>query len=92
MNVFIDDVSVVTMGIPMIRILIPAVLMGAVSMGIASAFIGSGDNKPFLMASVIARWSVQPPMLFLTTHVFKGPITLVWWSFVVAGVVEIICL
>lgn len=92
MNVFIDDVSVVTMGIPMIRILIPAVLMGAVSMGIASAFIGSGDNKPFLMASVIARWGVQPPMLFLTTHVFKGPITLVWWSFVVAGVVEIICL
>lgn len=90
MNVFIDDPTVIQMGIPMIRTLIPALLMGAVSMGYATVFIGSGYNRPFLISSVIARWGVQLPMLFITTIIMDWPLNLVWFSFVVAGAVELI--
>lgn len=88
MGLFIDDQAVIPYGIPMIHTLIPAILLGAVSMGLASAFIGSGYNKPFLIASIIARWFVQLPMLFITTTVLELSIQFVWWSFIVAGIVE----
>lgn len=90
MGVFIDDPVVIRMGVPMIRTLIPALLMGAVSMGFATVFIGSGYNRPFLIASVIARWGVQLPFLFLAAVVFQWPLEAVWASFIVAGFVELV--
>lgn len=90
MKVFIDDPTVIQMGIPMIRTLIPALLMGAVSMGFATVFIGSGYNRPFLISSVVARWGVQLPFLFITTLLMQLPLTWVWMSFIVAGAVEMI--
>lgn len=90
MNVFIDDPTVIQMGIPMIRTLIPALLLGAISMGFATVFIGSGYNRPFLISSVVARWGVQLPFLFITTILLKLPLQAVWMSFLVAGLIEVL--
>lgn len=90
MRVFIDDPNIIQMGVPMIRLLVPALLMGAVSTGLASSFIGSGYNRPFLIASIVSRWGVQLPMLALSTIVMKWPLEAVWMSFIVAGVADLI--
>lgn len=90
MKVFIDDPVVIGMGVPMIRILIPALLLGAVSMGYATAFIGSGYNRPFLIASIVARGIVQLPFIFLCATILHWPLEWIWGSFILAGIVEIV--
>lgn len=90
MRIFIDNADVVAAGIPMIRMMVPALLLGAVAMGLATAFIGSGDNKPFLIASVVARWGVQLPLVFLVTEILHQPLHFVWLTFVIAGAIELL--
>lgn len=89
MSVFIKDAAVIQMGVPMIRMLIPALLLGSISMGFASAFIGSGYNRPFLIASVVARWVVQFPFLLFATQLMKWPLESVWLSFTIAGIFDL---
>ena len=88
MKIFIDDPSVINVGVSMIRIITPALIGAGVAMGLGSVFSGSGHNTPFLMSSVISRWGIQIPLMFIMVIIFKLPIIFVWMSFVIADIVE----
>ena len=90
MKIFIDDINVIAIGIPMVRILTPSLILAGWAMGLGSAFSGSGHNTPFLMSSLISRWGVQMPILFLATNILKLPVIFVWLSFFAAEIAEII--
>ncbi len=90
MRAFIKDSEVIAVGIPMIRIMTPALIGAAVAMGLGSVFSGSGHNTPFLLSSLIARWGVQIPLLALMVYAFKLPMAYIWSSFLIADAVEMI--
>jgi Na+-driven multidrug efflux pump len=60
------------------------------SMGLGSVFTGSGHNIPYLLSSIISRWGIQVPMLFITTKILNLSAIYVWLSFVAAEIGEII--
>lgn len=88
MKLFISDKNVIEIGILMIRIIIPSLIFGGISMGISSAFSGSGYNIPYLVSSFISRWLVQVPMLFIVTNLLQLPIIFLWISFMVTDISE----
>ena len=90
MKIFIEDPEVIKIGIPMIRLLIPSLILAGWAMGLGSVFTGSGYNTPFLVSSIVSRWVVQMPILFLATKIFKLPVIFVWLSFFAAEIAEII--
>lgn len=90
MKIFIDDINVIQIGISMIRIMIPALVLIGIAMGLASVFSGSGHNIPFLISSILSRWVVQVPLLYLVTRVFNLSVIYVWVSFLIADIVEMI--
>lgn len=90
MRAFIRDPEVINIGIPMMRIMTPALLGAAVAMGLGSVFSGSGHNTPFMISSVVARWGVQIPLLAIMVYLFKVPIVFIWTSFLIADAVEMI--
>jgi putative MATE family efflux protein len=87
---FIKDPKVISKGIPMIRIVTVSLIFAAVSMGLGSVFTGSGHTMPFLFSSLISRWAVQVPFMFLVSCVFKLSSSILWFSFISADIVEMI--
>lgn len=92
MRVFIDDQEVVELGIRMIRLASPALIIGAFIFGRAILFTGSGYNKPILIASIVARWIVQIPALYIFVLVLKKDLDYVWLTYVIAEVFDFIIL
>ncbi len=88
MRIFITEASVIEVGIPMMRIIIPSLMMSSIMMGLGSVFSGSGYNVPYLISSVAGRWGAQISLLFLVVNILKYPVEWVWVSFVVSNFVE----
>lgn len=89
MKLFIDDEPVVEIGITMIRILIPSLVLAGWAIGLGCVFTGSGHNTPFLLASIVSRWCIQIPFLFLSTKVLNLPEIAVWLSFLFSEMGEV---
>lgn len=90
MKIFIDDTNVIEVGKSMIQIMIPALALGGAAMGLASVFSGSGHNIPLLLSSLISRWGIQVPLLYIVTRVLKLSVLYVWGSFIVADAIEML--
>ncbi|NMB08088.1 MAG: MATE family efflux transporter, partial [Tissierellia bacterium] len=90
MKIFIEEPEVIKIGIPMIRLLTPSLILAGGAMGLSSVFTGSGHNTPFLMSSLVSRWVVQVPVLFLATKIFQLPVIYAWISFFLAEIAEVI--
>lgn len=89
-KVFIKDPKVIVKGIPMIRIVTISLIFAAVTMGLGSVFTGSGHTMPFLLSSLISRWTVQMPFMFLVSCILKLSSSVLWLSFISADIVEMI--
>jgi len=90
MKLFTDEKSVIETGIPMIRVLIPSIILTGWSLGLGSVFSGSGHNTPYLLSSIISRWIVQIPLLYITTSILHLPILYAWISFMIAEACELL--
>ncbi len=90
MNLFTDEKSVIETGIPMIRVLIPSIILTGWSLGLGSVFSGSGHNTPYLLSSIISRWVVQIPLLYVATSILNLPILYAWFSFMIAEASELL--
>lgn len=90
MKLFTDVRSVIETGIPMIRILIPSMIFTGWSIGLGSVFTGSGHNTPYLLSSIVSRWIVQIPILYIITSLLNLSILYAWLSFMVAEVSELL--
>lgn len=56
--------------------------------GITTAFSGSGYNLPIFISSIISRWVIQIPCLFLAIKIFDLPLVWVWLSYVFGDLME----
>lgn len=90
MNLFTDEKLVIETGIPMIRVLIPSIILTGWSLGLGSVFSGSGHNTPYLLSSIISRWVVQIPLLYIATSILNLPILYAWFSFMIAEASELL--
>jgi len=59
-------------------------------MGIGSVFSGSGYNIPYLISSMIGKWGVQVPLLFIVVYILKLPVYWVWISFILSNFAEMV--
>lgn len=85
---FPSDPAVIKIGLSSFRIITAGLMASAVAMGLGSVFAGSGHNIPYLVSSIVGRWGVQVPMLLVLVLVVKAPISLIWFSFLLADIVE----
>ena len=90
LSAFIKDSSVLKVGIPMIRIIVPTLILSGITMGLGACFSGSGYNVPYFISSVIAGWCVQVPLLFIIVYILKLPVIWVWTTFFAFCVTEMI--
>lgn len=90
LSAFISDCSVIKIGMPMIRIIAPGLIISGITMGLGACFSGSGYNMPYFISSIISRWCVQIPLLFIIVYILKKPIIWVWVSFIAADAAEMI--
>jgi putative MATE family efflux protein len=88
MSIFISDPEVISVGVPMLRIITPSYIVLAIAFGWATGFSGAGYNIPFLISAIVARWGVQIPFMFATVYLMKLPITFIWISFALSEVAE----
>ena len=89
MKLFINEKPVIEIGITMIRILIPSLILAGWAIGLGCVFTGSGHNTPFLLASIVSRWIIQIPFLYLSTNILNLPVIAVWLSFVLSEIGEV---
>ncbi len=68
MSAFTRDQEVIATGSLILRFVIPAMLLIAAMFGFGTSFSGSGYNKPFLISSVLSRWTVQIPLAITATY------------------------
>ncbi|BEP28178.1 MATE family efflux transporter [Helicovermis profundi] len=88
MMIFTNDMSIILIGIPMLKILVISTIFIAVLFGIATLFSGSGYNFPFLVSSVVGRWIVAIPFALITVYFLHLSINWLWFSFVLGDIAE----
>ena len=89
-SLFINDPKVIVKGTSMIRIVTPSLIFAGVTMGLGSVFSGSGHTTPFLISSLVSRWCVQIPLMYIVSYVIKGSSTLLWFSYISADFIEML--
>lgn len=70
----------------------PGFVFAGVLMGLGSVFSGSGHNTPYLISSIVGRWGVQIPLLWLMVKVLALPVGYIWISYFLADFVEMIAI
>lgn len=91
MGIFIgDSPEVIQVGISMMRIIFPCLIFAGVLMGYGSVFSGSGYNTPYLISSVVGRWGVQIPLMFLIVSFLRLPVEWVWFTYLIAEFAEML--
>ena len=89
---FNHDPDVIHLGASYLRFISPIILIVAVNMMIRSAFQGSGDTKPPMIASVISNWGIKLGIAWLFSMFFKNNITLIWIAIDLSVITEFIIL
>ena len=77
-SIFNHDPDVIRIGASYLHFISPIILIVAVNMMIRSAFQGSGDTKPPMIASVISNWGIKLGVAWLFSIFFKNDIALIW--------------
>lgn len=92
LSLFINDAEVINIGVHMLRVVMPGFVFAGIMMGLGSVFSGSGHNTPYLISSIVGRWGVQIPMLFIIASVWHMPVHYLWYSFLAADFVEMVAI
>ena len=92
LHLFIQDPVVIGIGVDMLRITMPGFIFAGILMGLGSVFSGSGHNTPYLISSIVGRWGVQIPLLFIIVSVMHLPVHYLWYSFLAADFVEMVAI
>lgn len=88
MGLFTEDIQVIKHGTEfLIYGSIGLVFLGYY-FGMTTAFSGSGYNLPIFISSIISRWRVQLPILFIAISIFELPLIWVWLSYVFGDLAE----
>ncbi len=85
---FVGDAGVIYHGTIMIRVMGFGIMLLSIGFGLSSAFSGSGYNTPFMIASMVARWGIQIPWLWISVIVLKLPFTYAVFGYAAAEITE----
>ncbi|MDD3942866.1 MAG: MATE family efflux transporter, partial [Sphaerochaetaceae bacterium] len=78
LSLFMGGTDAGAQGVLLMRIIGPALLIGAAMSGMGAAFTGSGKNRPMLIASIVGQWAVMVPYAFVVSLVFRLPLIWLW--------------
>ena len=82
MKLFIDDLKVIEIGAPALRIVSVSLIPIGFYFGLATIFIGSGYTLPLLISGFVGQWLIQLPFVYLVTRVWNLSFIWVAWSFI----------
>jgi len=87
-SAFFQDKSTISLGVEMLRIIALALPFFGLIMITDSVFHGAGDNMPPMVIALVSLWGIQIPVIVLTTKYLGFDQTAIWWTWVVAGILE----
>lgn len=90
LSLFLGGKEVGSLGISLMRVIGPTLLVSSLMSGLGSAFMGSGQNKPLLKASVIGQWFVLVPLSLFVTLFLKAPPLFLWLSLLLGDGAEVV--
>lgn len=89
-KIFNDDPRVLSEGKYMMFFVSISMIILSFAFGKKIVFNGSGHTKPQLYSSVISRWVVQLPAMFLIVTVLKLPLRYLWVTYVLSETAELL--
>ena len=89
LSFFSKDPEVLTAGSPMLRWLAGSMIIAAFGSGMRIVFSGSGFNRPVLISTIISRWLVQLPLMYVLVKLLQVPLNSLWISFVIAELADL---
>ncbi len=87
-KVFVEDPAVHSVGGIILRITMLGATIFSIALSLSCVFSGSGYNFPFMISSVVAKWIIQIPFLYITIVVYKLPFYVVPMSYFLSDTVE----
>ena len=90
MSFFLTNAEELALSIPMVYFMSLSLLPLAFAAGLSVSFSGAGDNKPKLYSSLISRWLVQIPFLYVVVKCLSLPLYFVWSSYILVEIVELL--
>ncbi|MBD3368466.1 MAG: MATE family efflux transporter [Candidatus Eisenbacteria bacterium] len=90
LGVFTNDAGVIESGVLLVRIFAVSQILIGMHIVLSSAFWGSGHTWPPTIVTAIVQWAVQIPLILVVIHVIGGSETMVWWTMLVAAVIEVL--
>jgi putative MATE family efflux protein len=90
LSMFMGGAEAGAMGISLMRIIGPALLIGAAMSGMGAAFTGAGKNHPLLAASIIGQWGVMVPFALVVVLVLDAPVVWLWIAILFGDAGELI--
>lgn len=90
MGLFTRDQGVIVIATTMLRVIMPGFVFAGVLMGLGGVFSGSGHNTPYLISSIVGRWGVQIPLLWILVKVLALPVGYIWVSYLMADFIEML--
>jgi len=87
-KVFVEDSAVHSVGGIILRITMLGATIFSIALSLSCVFSGSGYNFPFMISSVVAKWIIQIPFLYITIVVYKLPFYVVPMSYFLSDTVE----
>lgn len=86
---FNTDPAVLNAGSPMLRWLAASMIIAAFGSGMRIVFSGSGFNRPVLISTIISRWIVQLPLMYVFVKILQVPLNTLWISFIIAELADL---
>lgn len=87
-SLFDSTPEIVDMGAMMLKFASIGLVPLGYTFGLSACFGGSGYNNPYAIASFIARWLIQLPLLLVAVYVYHLSIIVVWVSYPLTDIVE----
>lgn len=89
-GLFTDDPAAIKYGAEYLFFGTAGLILVGYAIGIGTAFAGSGYNWPPFFASLVGRWVVQIPILFVAVNLLHLPIIWVWLSYLISNAGEML--
>lgn len=88
LNLFLKSAELPTEALALMIIIASTMLLGAAGSGMGSAFVGAGENRPLLYASLVSQYLGQIPYLLLAVFAFRLQLQYLWASFLLGELCE----
>lgn len=89
LGIFTPDTEVLAAGTPMLRWISAAIIITSIGSGMRIAFSGSGYNRPILVSTLVSRWAVQLPLMYVLVNIMQVDMDSIWISFLIAEIADL---